>query len=273
MFTRMQTLNLASHIIQIGVLIFVFGANPVLASPFDLDITDPEKLEDYINDRNQRIKAEPENPVPYIERGDARFLAHEFDEAIEDYTTALNIDDALSEAYFGRGVALARAGFIEDGIEDLDVYIMRNPGSSIAYTKRGVRHLWLGDEDKAKTDFETALKLDPMNAEAHDDLGVIFAKHQQYYQAADHFMSAFEIDPTYQKAYYNMALISYITDKDQLALMFVDNSLALSPGSRNSMILKAKILEALGRTAEAEVIMEEADFLPDANWSERVPLN
>ena len=206
------------------LLLLIFASPPLPASPFDLNITDPEVLEAYTAVRDQRIKNEPGNPTPYIERGDARFLAHNFDDAVKDYTSALKLDDSLNEAYFGRGVALARAGWIEEGIEDLDVYINRNPNNSVAYTKRGVRHLWLGDEDRAKADFENALKIDPTNSEAHDDIGVIFAKRQQYYQAADHFMSAFEIDPTYQKAYYNMALISYITEKDQWALKFVDNA-------------------------------------------------
>ena len=259
-------LNLAS------ILLLLSGIQPLLASPFGLNFTDSSELEAYIDKRTGLIQAEPKNPIPYIERGDARFLAHQFDEAVDDYTAALEINDALDEAYFGRGVALARSGFIEAGIEDLDIYIQRNPKSSIAYTKRGVRYLWLGNMEKAKADFDMAIKINPNNAEAHDDLGVIFAKHEQYYQASDHFISAFEIDPTYYKAYYNMALISFITNKDQLALKMVENSLAIAPGLRNSLILKARILEALGRAAEAESIMDEAAFLPEGNWSESVPL-
>lgn len=254
------------------IVLFVLSMRPLLASPFDLKITDPEKLKAYTEIRDQQIKSEPTNPIPYIERGDARFLAHDFDGAVDDYTAALKLDDSLNDAYLGRGVSLARAGWVQDGIEDLDVYIKRVPNSSLAYTKRGIRHLWLGDEAKAKSDFENALRIDPLNAEAHDDIGVIFAKRQQYYQAADHFMSALEIDPTYQKAYYNMALISYITEKDKLALMFIEKALKLSSGSRDALVLKAKILRALGRTKDAELIQDEADFLPEANWSERVPL-
>jgi len=41
-----------------------------------------------------------------------------------------------------------------------------------------------------------------------------------YFEAADHFLSAIEYDPTYQKAYHNLALISFLTEKDELALGF-----------------------------------------------------
>lgn len=264
-----------THIVFILVAsttLIIFGLQNVFASPFDLNINDSEALEAYIKKRTEQIEAEPKNPILYIERGDARFLVHEFDQAVDDYTAAININNNLDDAYFGRGLALGRSGFIEDGIEDLGVFIKRNPKSSIAYTKRGVRYIWLGDMSSAKADLEMALKLDPRNAEAHDDIGVIFAKHGQYKEAAEHFMAAFGIDPTYQKAWYNMALVSYITSNDQLAFNYVENALVLSPGDRNALILKAKILESMGRKAEAEVIMDEAAFLPEGNWSERVPI-
>ena len=125
----------------VASLLFTFLSVPLLASPFDLNIADPEVLQTYTAVRDQHIKSEPENPIPYIERGDARFISHDFDGAVEDYTAALKLDDSLSEAYLGRGVALARAGWVQEGIEDLDVYIKRNPKSSLAYTKRGIRHL------------------------------------------------------------------------------------------------------------------------------------
>lgn len=270
---RIKSLTSLARILSTMVIaLLVFIPQPLFASPFDLNISSSEELEAYIKKRTQDIQAEPKNTKAYIERGDAQFLAHDFDAAVEDYTAALNINDALDEAYFGRGLAKARSGFIEGGIEDLSVYIKRNPNSSIAYTKRGVRYLWLGDQEKAKADLESALKINPRNAEAHDDIGVIFAKRKEYQQAAYHFMSAFTIDPTYQKAYYNMAMISYFTGNDDLALKFVDDALKLAPEVRNALILKAKILEALGRKNESDAILEEAEFLPGSNWSESVPL-
>jgi len=51
----------------------------------------------------------------------------------------------------------------------------------------------------------------------------------------------------------------YVIEKDAQALVSVNISLSLRPNSRNSMLLKSKILEALGRHAEA-------------NWSETAPV-
>jgi len=248
------------------------GFSTVLASPTDLHFANQDELDAYIRKHDILITESPDTAAYYLRRADALFLNHRFDKAVDDYSTAIKLDDKLDEAYLGRGLALARAGWLEDSIGDLDIYIARNPQSSLAYTKRGIRYLWLGEQDKARADLEKAIQIDPANAEAHDDLGVIFARKQQYYEAADHFLTTIELDPTYQKAYHNLALISYLTGKDALALNFVENSLSLAPESRDSWLLKSYILSAMGLEDEASRAREEAEFLPMGNWSENIPL-
>jgi len=263
-----------------NLLIFLFFIFNLLtcsshASPFDLSFTDHDQIENFITKQTRLIAKhsnESKSAAHLLQRGDAYFLLNKFDKAVDDYTKALTLDSNQIEAHFGRGLALARSGWIEEGIVELTLYINKNPNSSAAYTKRGVRRLWLGEQDAAQKDFERALEIDPGNAEAHDDLGVIFSRKQQYYQAADHFISAIEFDPTYQKAYHNLALISYLTGKDELALQFVDTAVELNAFARDSLLLKSQILAALGYTKASEEAKEEAAFLPEGNWSELVPI-
>ncbi len=230
---------------------------------------EPEDVERQIAELGSRIERHPSDPSLYIARGDARFLLHQFDEASDDYSRAIALDDSADQAYFGRGMALARAGFVEDGIRDLTVFLQRHPDSSRGYTKRGVRYLWLGDRANAEQDLRKAVALDAQNAEAHDDLGVVLAQSKAYQDAVVHFQTAIRIDPSYQKAHHNLAMVYYLTGQDLLALQAVDSSLHLSPEARNSLLLKATILDALGRTRQAAAIREQAEFLPEGNWSER----
>ncbi len=256
-------------------ILCLFGALPLHASAsalFDQKPATAEEAEALISKYTKLIEQEPDKAEHYVGRGTQYFFMRDTDKAIADYDRALKLDDAQDMAYYGRGLAQSRAGWIEEGIEDLSVYIKRHPDDSRAYTKRGVRYIWLGDQDSAKKDLEEAVRLDPFNAEAHDDLGVIYAYRGQYKEAADHFLTTLEIDPTYQKAYHNMAMISFLTDKDVLALGFVNSSLRLVPHDKDSLMLKSKILEAMGKEDEARALREEAEFLPEGNWSEHVPL-
>lgn len=219
------------------------------------------------------IKSEPRNARLYLKRGNAYLQLLEFELAAEDFSSAIKLDDALDEAWFGRGMALGRSGHIDAGIADLDVVIKRQPNNSRAYTKRGVRYLWKGDEANAERDLKQALILDANNAEAHDDLGVIHARRGEYDIAIAHFKSTIRLDPGYQKGFHNLAMAYYLTKRHPLALEYIDQALALQSEARNSILLKAEILLALGKKAEAKTVRDEAEFLPEGEWSEQLTVN
>jgi len=65
----------------------------------------------------------------------------------------------------------------------------------------------------------------------------------------------------------------FITKNDSHALQSVNNSLKLAPEFRNSLLLKSRILDAMGRHDEAMQIKEEAEFLPQSgDWTEHAPV-
>ena len=217
---------------------------------------------------NKIIKA-PKNAKLYLERGQLLFQLHDFEKAIQDFNTALSIDDSMQQAYFERGMALARNGQIEEGIADLTFFIKYNPTSSLAYTKRGVRYIWANKLELAKKDLMFAVKLNNTNSEAHDDLGVLYAQESNLGEALKHFSLAIQYDPTYQKAYHNLAMAYILKKRPTQALSAINKSLMLDHDSRNSLMLKSEILSELGREKESEAIMKKAEFLPEGNWSER----
>lgn len=235
-------------------------------------LLDHDALARIIRSRTAAIEAAPSDPRPYVERGEAYFLVHEFEKAVRDFTAAIALDDRMDEAYLGRGMARGRQGLFDEAIADITVYIERHRDSSLAYTKRGIRYLWKGDMERAAMDMAKAIELDPDNAEAHDDLGVIHARRGEHDAAVRHFQSAIRIDRAYQKAYHNLAMVYYMTGDVQQALVVVDDALALRPDDRASLLLKGEILASLGRRDEALAVREYAEFLPRGNWSERLPV-
>jgi len=218
------------------------------------------------------IDEDATNAQLYIKRGDIYLEQREFFDAVEDYTEAIELDSEADQAYFGRGLALARQGMIGEGIADLSVFIKRNPQSSLAYTKRGVRYMWLNDFTSAKKDLIKALVLNPENSEAHDDLGVIYARGKEYEKAIQHFTATIKIAPSYQKGYHNLAMTLFLVGQDDGALLMVNQAIELNSNHRDALLLKSLVLEKLGRNEEAAAIKEDAEFLPETNWSESVPV-
>ena len=247
------------------------GSLPSLITVMDRPYSEDE-VQVRIQELSQRLEAEPDNTRYLVQRGNMYFVMHDFDLAILDFTDAIQHDPATDDAYFGRGMALARNGQLAEGITDITEYIRRQPNSSVAYTKRGVRYLWSDQENKAEADFRQALQLDPDNAEAHDDLGVIYARRGEYQRAIGHFTETLRIDPSYIKARHNLAMVYYISGQDQQALVNVDKVLAVTPQARDSLLLKAEILQQLGHISDAAAIKQEAEFLPEGNWSEHIAI-
>lgn len=222
-----------------------------------------------LREYSRLIAAEPHFAVLYTLRGEAYYALDDLPKAVDDYTSAIKLDDFQDKAYFGRGMALGRMGRVEEAIADLSVFILRHPTDSVAYTKRGVRNIWRNNLVEAERDLSRAIQLEPTNAEAHDDLGVVHAKRNRLALASHHFSAAIRLDPGYQKAYHNLGIVFYMSGQNQQALDIVDTGLKLAPDSRSMLMLKAMILQALGETDLAREIEARAEFLPEANWTER----
>jgi tetratricopeptide (TPR) repeat protein len=245
----------------------VSGAN---ATPTEKpEAGDHDRMEARIAELSRKIVARPDDGALYLERGKAYLLLQQMEDAVDDFTSALAMDDSLDSGYFGRGMALGRLGRLAEGIADLTIFLERNPESSIGYTKRGVRHIWNNDFERAIKDLNRAIVLDDSNAEAHDDLGVALAQTGKLAESVSHFVRAGAIDPSYQKAYHNLAMVYYMSGDPGRALSAVNDALRLAPDTKNTLLLKASILKAMGRDAEARSIQGKAEFLSDGNWSER----
>lgn len=97
-------------------------------------------------------------------------------------------------------------------------------------------------------------------------------KQNRIREAAKHFSKAIALDPSYQKALHNLAICYHVSGAHDLALSTVDESLKLNPTHRGSVLLKAAVLSVMGKKAEAAALTEQAEFLPEENWTERTSL-
>jgi len=237
----------------------------------DIELSAFDDMDRFVSTMTDRLVKEPNNIKWYLARGDAYFKLHEFDKAVADFSRALSIDKDSSPAWYGRGMAYGRVGQIDKGIADLGEFINRNPTSSLGYTKRGVRHLWKGDRANAEKDLRKAVQLNPNNAEAHDDLGVIHAQRGDLKQAVQHFSTTIRVDPAYLKAYHNLAMAHHLAGEHHKALEMVNKALAIKSDEKVSLLLKSQILAAQGKHQQAAAIQDEAEFLPEGNWSELAP--
>lgn len=95
----------------------------------------------------------------YYNRGLILYFEKEFDKAIEDFTSALTMDNRYLDAYIMRGSVRDEAGFGIEAISDFDEAIKLDPTYGFAYFNRGITRKGQGDTQGACEDFTKALEL------------------------------------------------------------------------------------------------------------------
>jgi tetratricopeptide (TPR) repeat protein len=98
----------------------------------------------------------------YLKRGEDFSSVHEYDRAIVDYTTAIQLKPDYAEAYNDRGFAYYLKGNAERAIADYTRAIELRPNYPKAYNSRGVVYMAHGyGRAEAVADFDRAIALKP----------------------------------------------------------------------------------------------------------------
>ncbi|MCU0848378.1 MAG: tetratricopeptide repeat protein [Spirochaetes bacterium] len=96
----------------------------------------------------------------YARRGwYALYQARAYDEAIEEFNTAIKKDPADSSSYYHRGTAYRLKGDYSRAVSDFTSAIKLSPGYANAYNDRAIAYYQLKDSDNAVADAEKACKL------------------------------------------------------------------------------------------------------------------
>ena len=79
------------------------------------------KTENAIGDFSNAIELSPNHPKAYHLRGLAREMAGENDEALADFGKAIDIDPEYGAAYYSRATLLTKMGREVDAVEDMEI--------------------------------------------------------------------------------------------------------------------------------------------------------
>jgi tetratricopeptide (TPR) repeat protein len=181
-----------------------------------------------------------QTPKAYILRGDARRgLAScgkgTLNDAIADYSTAIELDPNSQEAYVSRGYAFRDKDDYNRAIADFTRAIKLNPNSAIAasaYHALGDTLLMQGmqgDCDKAIVAYTEAIRLDPKSAWNFMGMGWAYQLKGQYNQAIANYSKAIDIDPRFADPHTARGWLYYLQGKHTRAIADLTQAIRLSP--------------------------------------------
>jgi len=119
----------------------------------------------------------------WFEKGYKEGEAGHFNEAIQNYTEAIQLKPDYATAFYNRGVNLAKKGDFANAIGDYTEAIQLQPEYPESYYNRGTSYNELGEYDKGIRDLTEAIKQKPGFADAYFNRAFAWNRKNNYYSA------------------------------------------------------------------------------------------
>ena len=179
----------------------------------------------------------------YSDRGWAYMGMKAYEQAINDYNSAIELKPEYAWAYGSRGLTYHLLKDYRRAIADFDHAIELKPEYAWAYGSRGRAYHLLKDYQRAIADFDRAIELDPRYIWAYEQRGRVYRKLRNYQRALEDYDHAIELDPNYVWAYVHRGITYRMLKDYQQAIADFDRALELEPD--NAVILVQRGLTCL----------------------------
>lgn len=117
------------------------------------------KYREHIDDMNELLAINPQNPIAYYERGNAKFQLNDYHGAIADFSKAILINPQYAMAHLNRGISKYFLNDYKGAISDYDKTIEMNPMNDSAFQNRHDAKFHIGDERGSCIDAKHAASL------------------------------------------------------------------------------------------------------------------
>ncbi len=182
----------------------------------------------------------------YSDRGVSEYEKGNYQEAIENYTRAIETHSNDAFLYNNRGLAYYGLKEYKKAISDYSKAIELRPDYAVAYCNRALAYFKIRSFDKAISDYTKAIELDPDYADAYYNRGLACNQFVHYYskpftddaigkfdKAVTNFSKVLELDSDYVLAYAGLGNAYYRHGEWDKATEYYNKALA-----REDLILK-----------------------------------
>lgn len=165
--------------------------------------------EQAIDDFTKAINLQPNDTLAYINRGTAYTLQHQFDMALRDYNKAIELAPNNALGYIGRGIVYQRQNEpnLNQALEDYNTAIELDPSVIISYYVRGTVYRAQNKRDLAVADFTTSIELDPNWVLPYEQRGSLFLLQSRFDQSLADYTKAIELGSSSVDTYAGLGFV------------------------------------------------------------------
>lgn len=174
----------------------------------------------------------------------------DFECQITNFTTVIELDATLPQAYLYRGMAYRRQGNYDLAIADLSKAIELKPDYDLLYGLRANVYLRQGKFDLALADINKAVQLRPDNPDAYSDRGSIYRRMGNKDLALADLDKAIELygdSPRASITYFNRGLLRCSTGCSELSLADYSKAIQLNPNFAEAYSERGSVFDSKHR--------------------------
>lgn len=205
------------------------------------------KFDQAINNFNSAIELEPNMAEAYNCRGIAYRNIGRYELAIEDFSAALDLDHSMAASYNNRGLSYFNIDDYDKALSDFSFAIQLYPSLGNAFYNRGNLYASIGFHEKAISDYDLAIKNNPSFSVAYNNRGLSYLELGDNLCAIEDFNKALELNEKLFPAYYNRGLAHQRLGELKSALSDLEIAITLQPDDTQLQNKFDEIKQAINR--------------------------
>ncbi|MGC8789943.1 MAG: tetratricopeptide repeat protein [Desulfurella sp.] len=178
--------------------------------------------------------------MAYFQQAQSSYERNQFQQAIEEYTAAIEENPNNYMAYINRGIVFFELNRYNEALKDFKKAQSIDPNDPYAYYNSAIVYnemasTALENDDtylyykKAKDELTKAIQNDPNFYKAYINIGMVNYELAFYQDAINDFTKALQIQPLSYKAYYNRGIVYYILGNLIAAESDFTNAIEINP--------------------------------------------
>lgn len=216
-----------------------------------------------IENFNTAIEIQKDFAAAYSDRCLAYLELADYQNAIADCNQALKLTPDNMEAHLNRGLAYYRLGEYRQAIADNNQVIVLKPDDFRAYYNRGIAQAMLGNHQQAISDYNLALITIPQTstlrlADIYNDRGLAWFELSNLPNAMGSFSKAIYLNPHDYRAYYNRGCACGRSGDNSCAIRDFTASLQLQPDNAQAYLNRGIANHQLGHERTAIKDLQKA---------------
>lgn len=225
------------------------------------------KYEEVLKLLSSKTLLKHNNPSLYVLKAHTLQLLNRQEEAVQNYSKAIELNNKYFDAYVNRGVIYSQMNKNEEALKDFNKAVEINDKNPAPYINKAILYKKLKNNLAAEVNYEIAIKLNRKDPEAYYNRGLYHSESGNYKEAVKDFSKAIHLDNNFSDAYISRGSCYVNLKKYQEALADFDKAIKLNPKSSIAYYNKGVLYHELEDFQEALKNYDKAIKLDNSNFN------